>query len=409
MDTFIVRQPIMSNTKKLFAYEVVYLQDSSSLYNADDAHAAESVISFFNQPGEDDFLFGRTAFLTFTPNLLMKNIPHLFDKDKVVIQVEDSILVYEEARKILASFKELGFKIALMDFEFARRFLDVIPLIDYIKVNFDCEDQNDLNQKITLAKQLKIPTIAFNVNTSEALALAIEHGFDYFQGTNVAEMVRTKTHNPKHLQSNFFRLLAAVSKEEADFDEIAEILSIDVTLTLHVLRIVNSAYFALPNRIKDVKQALTVLGLKQLKNWIYLLSFKNDGGISDELIKLSFLRGTFCQEVASKVPSAGLTASEGYMLGLFSTLDALLEVSLKEALAPLPISEEIKAALTGESNTCSDLINLCICYETGQWTSASVFARRLNISMNEIADIYYGAVSHVGNIWRALGSASAAK
>ncbi len=95
--------------------------------------------------------------------------------------------------------------------------------------------------------------------------------------------------------------MAAVTRPEPDMDEITQLISMDVTLTFSLLKLVNSAYFALPNKVQSIKQALLfILGLGQLKQWIYpFLSFAPDGGVSDELIKTSFLRGTFCQELSA--------------------------------------------------------------------------------------------------------------
>ena len=44
-----------------------------------------------------------------------------------------------------------------------------------------------------------------------------------------------------------------------------------------VFWVVNSAYFALRNRATDVHQAIMVLGIGQLRQWIYLMGAGNEG------------------------------------------------------------------------------------------------------------------------------------
>ena len=44
-----------------------------------------------------------------------------------------------------------------------------------------------------------------------------------------------------YLQSNFFRLLIAVTKDEPEVEEIEQIISMDATLTYSLLLIVNSS------------------------------------------------------------------------------------------------------------------------------------------------------------------------
>lgn len=40
------------------------------------------------------------AFITFTPNLLEKDIPKMFRADSLVIQIEDNILVHPVSTKV---------------------------------------------------------------------------------------------------------------------------------------------------------------------------------------------------------------------------------------------------------------------------------------------------------------------
>ena len=94
MDNCIARQPIIGKDGKIAAYELLYFQNSQTVDSPHDFHTAQAIVQFFNQLDESSFLDGRDAFLSFTPNLLMQNIPRVFDPHKLVIQVEDSVLVH---------------------------------------------------------------------------------------------------------------------------------------------------------------------------------------------------------------------------------------------------------------------------------------------------------------------------
>jgi len=54
-------------------------------------------------------------------------------------------------------------------------------------------------------------------------------------------------------------------------------------------------------------------------------------------------------------------------MGLFSTIDALLDKPLAEILAKLPLAEDIKQALLGEKNQVRDAYELVVCFEKGNW------------------------------------------
>ncbi len=246
---------------------------------------------------------------------------------------------------------------------------------------------------VKIGKSFGKKVIAYNVETQEAYDKAKELGCTYYQGTFVSEKMPTTVKKVNYLQSNFFLLMVAVTKDEPDIDEIENIISRDVSLTFSLLRLVNSAYFALRNKARSVKQALVILGLGQLKQWIYLLSFKqDDGSMPDELIKISFLRATFASELLDYAQDMNISRSEAYLLGMFSTLGKLMRVPLEDALEQLPISDEIKFALLKKEGRTGSLYKLILSYEKADWKTMSSCAAELGIPQSVIAQKYLPVV-----------------
>lgn len=403
METNMVRQPILGSNKELLGYELCYQDNGSSLYNQADTRAANVIEDFLVQFNSDRLLDGATAFLTFTPNLLMKNIPKMFQPEKLIIQIEDNSTVHPLAQKIIYRYKKQGYRIAIKGFEFSSRYFSLLDVIDIIKIDM-AQGASSLESVVKIGQSFQKDIIAFNVNSQELYDAAQELGCKYFQGSAVSQALSSKVQHMDHLQSNFFQLVIAITKDEPDVDEIAEIISRDVTLAFSLIRLVNSAYFALRNRAKSVKQALVVLGLGQLKQWVYLLSFKNNEGgeLSSELIKTSFLRASFCQELSQYAKSFTLSKSEAYLMGMFSTLGLLMEVPLEAALAELPIADEIKEALITGEGKAGSLYRLVISYENADWAAMNACAEELGIAANVISQKYFECCENVNNIWRTL-------
>lgn len=404
MDTYIVRQPILDNQRKVVAYEILYKEDASSLYMppGESAGAATAIEQFLTNMDGERFLEGKTAFFTFTPNLLMKNIPKMFPPDKMVIQIDDSTIVHPVAQKIVYRFKKQGYRVAVQGFGFSPRYFGILDVVDIVKINL-ADDTASLESIVRVAHSFQKKIAAYNVNSLNALERAQSLNCDYYQGAGVAEQEKAKVHRTDHMQSNFFQLMIAVTKDEPDTDEIATIISRDVTLAFSLIKLVNSAYFARRNRVKSISQALVILGIGQLKQWIYLLSFKRDnGGIQDELIKISFQRGKFCEELVQYAPQVGLSPSEAHMLGMFSTLGTLMEVPLEQALGELPISEEIKTALITGEGAAGHLFNVVVCYESADWERMRQNAQSLGIPNDVITRTYFECVEYVNGIWKEL-------
>ena len=114
-------------------------------------------------------------------------------------------------------------------------------------------------------------------------------------------MLRSNQHSSGYLQSNFFRLMVAVTRDEPDVEEIEQIISVDATLTYGLLKMANSCYFALRHKVATVRQAIMTMGLRELKQWVYLLSASNaenqmEEG-AEEFLRLSFMRASFCSNL----------------------------------------------------------------------------------------------------------------
>lgn len=402
MDSYIVRQALVNEKQESFGYEILYTDNSFRAEHTDDVSAANAIENFLSSMDSERFLDGKIAFLTFTPNLLEKGIPKMFKTNKLVIQIEDSLITNPLSQNLITKYKQSGYKIAVVDFEFAPRFFGILDIVDYIKVNFS-SDPSSVENIVKIGKSFGKKVIAYNVETQEAYDKAKELGCTYYQGTFVSEKMPTTVKKVNYLQSNFFLLMVAVTKDEPDIDEIENIISRDVSLTFSLLRLVNSAYFALRNKARSVKQALVILGLGQLKQWIYLLSFKqDDGSMPDELIKISFLRATFASELLDYAQDMNISRSEAYLLGMFSTLGKLMRVPLEDALEQLPISDEIKFALLKKEGRTGSLYKLILSYEKADWKTMSSCAAELGIPQSVIAQKYFECVESVNNIWNGL-------
>ncbi|MBP1560966.1 MAG: HDOD domain-containing protein [Oscillospiraceae bacterium] len=406
MDSYIVRQALVNDKQESLGYEILYTDNQFQTGYTDDTTAANAIENFLSSMDSEKFLDGKTAFLTFTSNLLEKNIPKMFQTNKLVIQIEDSLITNPIAQNLITKYKQDGYKIAVVDFEFAPRFFGVLDIVDYIKVNF-AVDNPSVENIVNIGKSFGKKVIAYNVETQEAYDRAKAYGCTYFQGSFVSEKMPTTIKKVNYLQSNFFLLMVAVTKDEPDIDEIESIISRDVSLTFSLLRLVNSAYFALRNRARSVKQALVILGLGQLKQWIYLLSFKqDDGSMPDELIKISFLRATFASALIENAVNMPISRSEAYLMGMFSTLGKLMQMPLEEVLEQLPICDEIKDALLKQEGRTGLLYKLILSYEKADWKTMSSCAAELGIPQTMIAQKYFECVESVNSIWNGLTSAN---
>lgn len=180
----------------------------------------------------------------------------------------------------------------------------------------------------------------------------------------------------------------------------------DATLTYSLLRIVNSAYFALRNRATNVHQAVTILGLGQLRQWIYLMGCSNEKGELDEsqeeMLKLSFTRASFASELMRFAKNMPINRNDAYLMGMFSTLPFLIAAPLEDILAEVAISEHVKAALLSHEGRGGMLYDLLLAYERADWTAINRLGEELGLPMERLPEIYFQCLDEVNHIWQQL-------
>lgn len=62
------------------------------------------------------------------------------------------------------------------------------------------------------------------------------------------------------------RILEAVKKGDASFEELARIIQVDPALTAKILQVANSSFYSMPNMVNTIEKALSVLGMNVTKN-----------------------------------------------------------------------------------------------------------------------------------------------
>ncbi len=411
MDRYVTRQPIKAlKEDRIIGYEVLFQKDYDALYNSSDVAAADTIAGFLMQNTERIFQ-DKLTFVTFTPSLLFRNMPKIFDKDKLIIQIEDHVMIHPLSPAIIKRYRTEGYIFAINDFQFSPKYFTMLDYVTYIKVDISSKhegrERTSLNNLINTMKGFDKKCIATGVNTKEDYELAMEIGADYAEGSYVAEAMARKVKRMEFLEGNFFQLVVEVSKDEPDIEQIEKVISHDAALSYALLKIVNSAYFALRRRVSSIRQALVTMGISQLKQWVYLLSFNSEFE-SDEsreaMMKLSFLRANYAMVLSDHIRDLPIIRSEVYMMGMFSTLQYMIDAPLEEILEEVPVAQEIKDALLKQEGVCGELYKLILSYENADWKAVKSLSNELGIPSSLLAQTYMDCVETVNEIWEGVVS-----
>lgn len=405
MKNCVVRQAIKDLKDSVIGYELLIQEDESSLYNSSsDNVAANTMVAFLSENSERIFK-DRKTFMTFTPTLLFRNTPKIFDKDKVVIQIEDNIVVHSLAAILISKYREDGYHFAINDFQFTPKYFSMLEYVDYIKMDISNKlegmQRRSIANVIDMAHGFQKQFIATGVNSKEVYDCAVELGVDYVEGNYIAGTTTSKASKMDFMQGNLYQLIVEITKDEPDVEILEETIIRDASLTYALLKMANSAYFAVHHETTSVRQALVRVGISQLKQWVYLLSFedKQNKSESEELLKASFMRANFASALVKRLKNFPINSSDAYLLGMFSMLEYMIDAPIAEILYEIPILEEVKDALIRKEGKAGRLYELVLSYEKADWSAIKEISEELGLKTNEMAQIYMECVEEVNNIW----------
>lgn len=268
MDKCVVRKAIKNvKADEIAGYELLFQEDDDSLYNNSEVNAANTIATFL-MDNTGKIFKDNQIFITFTPSLLFRNTAKMFDKEKIVIQIEENLIIHPLAAVMIEKHRKEGYRFAINNFQFTPKYFSMLEYMDFIRLDITGYEErrvkDSLANMIQMAHGFGKSCIAYNVDSKEDYDMAMSLDADYVEGQYVAEGMVTKMNKVEYLQGNLYQLIIEVTKEEPNLDELESIVSRDAALTYSLLKLANSAYFATRRRTASIHQALVTVGLNQL-------------------------------------------------------------------------------------------------------------------------------------------------
>lgn len=170
-------------------------------------------------------------------------------------------------------------------------------------------------------------------------------GLTWFCGNYLPRFEKGKGPVSPHHQFLLLRLLALVAAD-SELNELEAIVKQDAQISYQLLKLVNSVAFSLPNKITSFKQAITILGRRQLQRWLQLLLYAHaKTAAPNPLMPRAALRAELMESLCVGTDGNRESQDRAYMVGMFSLLDRLLGCPMPEVIAPLGLADEVVAAL----------------------------------------------------------------
>ncbi len=386
-DIFIGRQPIFDRNLKVYAYELLFRSGNANRAQIIDGDQATSKVisNAFIEFGLDEIVGNRLAFLNLTRSFLTGGVDIPLPRDRLVLEILEDITPDDSIIQGVEKLKQGGYKLALDDFLYREELKPLIPFCEIIKIDIMPMDEQQIREHVELLKQYPVKLLAEKVETSAEYDFCHDLGFDYFQGYFLShpEIVKGKEITPNGLAT--VRLLAQLQDPEITAEKLEGLISQDVGLSFKLLRYINSAFFSFSKSIESIRQAVVYLGTSALKTWATLLVFSGVEDKPHELMTLAMQRAKMCELLAENAKQKN--AETYFTVGLFSAVEALLEIPLKDILNNLPFSSEVKTALIEQRGPYGEALKCVLAFEQANWQDA----RYDNLATTQISEAYVSA------------------
>ncbi|MHA7881283.1 MAG: EAL and HDOD domain-containing protein [Saccharospirillum sp.] len=361
---YIARQPIYDRKLKVVGYELLYRDSDTdrAVFSDADLASSQAILNSFLHIGIDNLTGSALVFINLPEHFITNEALTPMFREQCVLEVLETVAPTEAVVAGVRRLKDLGFSIALDDFEYQDKYRPLMALADYIKVDVLGKDRLQLTREVTFLRSLPAKLIAEKVETQEMKQLCEELGFDYYQGYFYCRP-QTLTHrNVAANKAVVFNLIGKLQQDDTSLEEVERLLAQDVALSYKLLRYINSAAFSLRREIESIRDAVILLGLENVRNWLTLIVMTRlDNSKPRELIVVAMIRARMCEILAEQ--SHPDFSRQMFIIGLFSVLDALMDQPMVDLLDTVILSTPIKLALLEHSGPQGALLETVLAYE----------------------------------------------
>ena len=361
-EIIIGRQPIFDRDYRVAAYEILYRNTDRC---SDANMTAQVIVNTIMDIGLDKIAGSLPLFFNIDETFLLNEteLTQALPPELVYFEILETVPPSAEVLAACQRLKDKGYKIALDDvisIEAARPF---IKFLDVLKI--DWIDAPNAAAIIREFRQYPVKFLAEKIETYDDMEAAKALNLDFYQGYFFCKPdTVTGTKPPESRMSILRAMQQAITA--TSIDEMFDVVRQDVSLSYRLLKYINSAAFGLKREVQSIEQALSLLGLNNIRRWLTLLTMTSLGANKPpELIRQALWRARFLESLARQMGEN--IVDDDFMVGLFSILDALLDCSMQDSLKEINLVDHVHNGLIDLNSPMGKKLALSFAIEQGDW------------------------------------------
>lgn len=402
-DTLMVtRVPVFEGRSRVWGYDLL-LDDSGrpdQPARADDPPAQAAALSAAFALVMPFLAKDEKLNLPMTEALILNNAAYMFPATACCLLLTGPVTNAGDLNAALAKLKNDGYLIAAPCSRHRPDMAQFLAQAGIARLNIREFSPDELRLTGKWLADRGLDVLAENVQPEE-VDLCLELGFKYLEGDihEHGSVVTGKSFSSSQIVKT--RLLKILSDPEWKTADVAALIRADVSLAYRLLRYLNSAHFSLPGAITSIESSVVLLGRVGLEQWIYVTVCADLGAgpLAKHIVNTAAFRGKFLELLAGESNQETPSKETLFMLGLFSMLEALLNVPLQDIAAEIKIDEEVTRTLQGEDTQYQPWFSLLLDYEHGRWDDIRAKAASLGLAPRDVSSAYTRAMTWMSGVF----------
>ena len=390
--SFLVREPLLDPKQRVLGYEIRW-QDAGAPVSAADLEALVGFVAAqVNDAQRGWLLRDKLLFLEAVPAMLSTDALHDLPPQHTVLSIKTSELANPATLAAVQALRAGGVGILLREADLARIGSRLPSICSYAEVRFTGVDVAAQARVYAGLKQSSVRMVGRPVATWADYDACAALGIDAFVGKlHLTPRPGPEVKGMNPAQTLIMQLMQMV-RQEADIGQLEGVLKRDATLSYKLLRFINSAGFGAGREVTSLRQALTLLGYQPLYRWLtLLLATASTSGYSPVLLETAVVRGRLA-ELLGLAALGKAEAENVFVAGMFSLLDRLLGLPMKEVLEAIQLSDDVVEALLTRGGKYGPYLALAEACELNSHLVASL-AASLNLSPLDVNQAHLSALA----------------
>ncbi|WP_457640585.1 EAL and HDOD domain-containing protein [Persephonella sp.] len=384
-EVYLTKIPLLDKNKKIFGYELT-LKDKE-----EKPIPLEEFAEILANVNLNKIAGYHKLFIKIDPHILDQEILDYIPEDRTVLFITE---VNKNVIPVIEQLKSVGFQFA---FPLNKDFETTKNLANYVFFNISKVKEDLIKKLITISFPFEF--VLEGIKDEKQFEHYLSMGYRYFRGDF---LLKPQTIIGKTIEPSRVAIIELFNQINEEFEpkKIEEIIKKNPDLSVSLLKYINSAVFSFREKITSLRHAISILGQKNLLQWLLLYMYRSseDTSYAETLLELAAERGKTMEIIFEKLKLPKEESEKAFLVGVISLMDKLLKIPREELVGELNLDEEIQDALIKYEGKLGKVLNIVEKIDEGNIQDVDYILEDVKLSINDIMTAQIQAYAWFENV-----------